>query len=72
MRLLLIKDDEMIGEPVASRLYIRAEVEDKLYGWGEEIASNAIEVHVHVLRRKIGSDQIATARGVGCRIKRCE
>ncbi|BCZ80192.1 hypothetical protein PTKU64_38670 [Paraburkholderia terrae] len=72
MRLLLVEDDEIIGEPVASRLYIRSEVEDKLYGWGEEISSNAIEVHIQGLRRKIGSDQIATVRGVGCRIKRCE
>ncbi|SDH30018.1 Transcriptional regulatory protein, C terminal [Paraburkholderia steynii] len=72
MRLLLVEDDEMIGGPVASRLYIRSEVEDKLYGWGEEISSNAIEVHIQGLRRKIGSDQIATVRGVGYRIKRCE
>ena len=72
MRLLLVEDDEIIGEPVASRLYIRSEVEDKLYGWGEEISSNAIEVHIQGLRRKIGSDQIATVRGVGYRIKRCE
>jgi two-component system response regulator QseB len=72
MRLLLVEDDEMIGEPVASRLYTRSELEDKLYGWGEEIASNAIEVHVHGLRRKIGSDQIATVRGVGYRLKQCE
>ncbi|MGT2474806.1 transcriptional regulator [Paraburkholderia steynii] len=72
MRLLLVKDDEMIGEPVASWLDTRSEVEDKLYGCGEEIASNAIEVHVQGLRRKIGSDQIATVHGVGYRIKRCE
>ena len=72
MRLLLVKDDEMIGEPVAGRLYLRSEFEHKLYGWSEEAASNAIEVHVQGLRRKIGSDQIATVRGVGYRIKRCE
>ena len=72
MRLLLVEDDEMIGEPAASGPYTRSELADKLYGWGEEIASNAIEVHVQGLRRKIGSDQIATVRGVGYRIKRCE
>jgi two-component system response regulator QseB len=72
MRLLLVEDDEVIGEPVASALYTRSELEDKLYGCGEEIASNAIEVHVQGLRRKIGSDKMATARGVGCRIKLCE
>jgi two-component system response regulator QseB len=72
MRLLLVEDDEMIGEPAASGPYTRSELADKLYGWGEEIASNAIEVHVHGLRRKIGADQIVTVRGVGYRFKQCE
>jgi two-component system response regulator QseB len=72
MRLLLVEDDEMIGEPVASGPRAHSGLEDKLYGWGEENASNAIEVHVHGLRRKIGSDQIATVRGVGYRLKQCE
>ncbi|MFP3693116.1 winged helix-turn-helix domain-containing protein, partial [Burkholderia sp. SIMBA_048] len=48
----------------------RSELEDKLYGWGEEVGSNTIEVHVHSLRRKIGADQIVTVRGVGYRLKR--
>ncbi len=43
----------------------RAQLEDRLYGWGEEIESNAIEVYVHALRRKLGSDAIRTLRGVG-------
>ncbi len=43
----------------------RAQLEDRLYGWGGEIESNAVEVYVHTLRRKLGSDVIRTLRGVG-------
>jgi two-component system OmpR family response regulator/two-component system response regulator QseB len=43
----------------------RAQLEDRLYGWGEEIESNAISVYVHQLRRKLGDDFIHTVRGVG-------
>ena len=43
----------------------RAQLEERLYGWGEEIASNCIEVHVHNLRRKLGERAIRTVRGVG-------
>jgi two-component system response regulator QseB len=43
----------------------RAQLEDRLYGWDEQIGSNAIEVYVHGLRRKLGSDVIRTLRGVG-------
>ncbi len=43
----------------------RAQLEDRLYGWGGEIESNAVEVYVHALRRKLGADAIRTVRGVG-------
>jgi DNA-binding response OmpR family regulator len=43
----------------------RAQLEERLYGWGEEIESNAVEVYVHGLRRKLGADAIRTVRGVG-------
>jgi two-component system response regulator QseB len=43
----------------------RAQLEERLYGWGEEVASNAVEVHVHNLRRKLGAELIRTERGVG-------
>ena len=43
----------------------RAQLEDRLYGWSDPIESNAIEVYIHGLRRKLGSDAIRTLRGVG-------
>ena len=43
----------------------RAQLEEKLYGWGDEIESNAVEVYVHGLRRKLGSHFIRNIRGVG-------
>ncbi|HEU0197390.1 MAG TPA: response regulator [Nevskiaceae bacterium] len=44
------------------------QLRDKLYGWGEETESNTIEVYVHGLRRKLGSQYIVTVRGVGYRL----
>jgi len=46
-------------------LLSRAQLEDRLYGWGEEIESNAVSVYIHQLRRKLGADFIRTMRGVG-------
>jgi DNA-binding response OmpR family regulator len=43
----------------------RAQIEDRLYGWGEEIESNAVSVYMHQLRRKLGDDVLHTVRGVG-------
>jgi DNA-binding response OmpR family regulator len=43
----------------------RAMIEDRLYGWGEEIESNAVSVYVHQLRKKLGADFIRSMRGVG-------
>jgi DNA-binding response OmpR family regulator len=43
----------------------RAQLEERLYGWQGEIESNAVEVHIHALRRKLGADLIRTLRGVG-------
>ncbi|HJS91024.1 MAG TPA: response regulator transcription factor [Steroidobacteraceae bacterium] len=47
----------------------RARLEERLYGWSEEIESNAIEVHIHGLRRKLGADYILNVRGVGYRVR---
>ncbi len=46
----------------------REKLEDSVYGWDDEIGSNAIEVHLHNLRRKLGSETIKNVRGVGYRI----
>jgi two-component system response regulator QseB len=43
----------------------RAQLEEKLYGWNEEVESNAVEVHIHALRKKLGADAIRNVRGVG-------
>ncbi|MBK8386730.1 MAG: response regulator transcription factor [Candidatus Accumulibacter sp.] len=43
----------------------RARLEERLYGWGEEVESNAIEVYIHSLRRKLGAECIRNIRGVG-------
>lgn len=49
----------------AGRVLSREQLEQHLYSWGQEVESNAIEVHVHHLRRKLGSGAIQTVRGVG-------
>lgn len=49
----------------AGRVLSREQLEQQLYAWGQEVESNAIEVHIHHLRRKLGSGAIRTVRGVG-------
>ena len=49
----------------AGRVRTRSQLEDSLYGWGEEIGSNTVEVYIHNLRRKLYADLIRTVRGVG-------
>jgi len=46
----------------------RAALEEKLYGWNEEIGSNTVEVHIHSLRRKLGAEFIKNVRGVGYKV----
>ena len=43
----------------------RSELEDRIYGWGEEVESNAVEYLIHALRRKLGGEVIKNVRGVG-------
>ncbi len=52
----------------AGRVVSRERLEDSLYGWDQEISSNALEVHIHHLRKKLGSDWIQTVRGAGYRL----
>ncbi len=47
------------------RVLTRSQLEQSLYGWRDEPESNALEVHIHHLRKKLGSDLIRTLRGVG-------
>ena len=49
----------------AGRVLSREQLEQHLYSWGQEVDSNAVEVHIHHLRRKLGSGMIQTVRGVG-------
>ena len=77
----MTREARLRGEPVAlsgrefallealltrpGAILTRAQLEEKLYGWNEEVESNAIEVHIHALRRKLGADAIRNVRGVG-------
>jgi len=54
----------------AGRVQTRDRLEAKLYSWDDEIASNALEVHVHNLRKKLGAEFIKTVRGVGYIVKK--
>ena len=48
----------------------RTQLEERLYGWDAEVASNAVEVHIHALRRKLGAEWIKNVRGVGYMVPR--
>jgi DNA-binding response OmpR family regulator len=54
----------------AGRVLSREQIEQHLYSWGQEVESNAVEVHVHNLRRKLGPSLIQTVRGVGYTLRR--
>lgn len=48
----------------------REQLEEKLYGWGEEVQSNTVEVYIHALRKKLGQDFVKNVRGVGYRVSK--
>ncbi len=62
---LLQKLLENIGRVIA-----REYLTQTLYGWGEDVDSNALEVHIHNLRKKLGTDYIRTIRGVGYMVEK--
>lgn len=47
----------------------KSDIEERLYGWQEEVESNTVEVHIHNLRNKVGRDAIETVRGLGYRMR---
>ncbi len=66
--LILAKKEYMVLKSLmenAGRIQSRQQIESRLYEWGEEIASNAVEVHIHNLRKKLPEKFIQTVRGVG-------
>jgi len=60
----------MLSNP--GKVYSRSHLEQSLYSWDEDIESNALEVHIHNLRKKLGSSYIKTVRGVGYMMPRME
>jgi DNA-binding response OmpR family regulator len=56
----------------AGRVLTRAQLEQSIYGWGDGADSNTIEVFIHHLRKKLGSDFIQTLRGIGYTVRRSE
>jgi two-component system OmpR family response regulator/two-component system response regulator QseB len=56
----------------AGRVMSREQLEQQLYSWGYEVDSNAIEVHIHHLRRKLHPDLIQTVRGIGYTVLRAQ
>jgi two-component system OmpR family response regulator len=58
----------VVLEPMLQRpgvVFSRVQLDEKLYGWKDEVSSNAVEVYVHGLRKKLGADFIKTVRGLG-------
>lgn len=60
--------DALIARPGA--LLSKQQLEEKLYGWSAEVESNAVEVYVHGLRKKLGPQFIVTVRGVGYKVEK--
>jgi len=48
----------------------REQLENRIYGWGEEVTSNAVDVLIHGMRRKLDNDAIRNVRGLGWRVPR--
>lgn len=64
-----------ILEPLVLRpgsVLSREQLEDKLFGWGHEVASNAVEVYVYGIRKKLGQQVVQNIRGLGYKVPECE
>jgi hypothetical protein len=61
--------DYFCGPENVGRVQTYTALESKLYGWGEEVSSNTIQVHIHNLRKRLPPQFITTIRGVGYVIK---
>lgn len=62
-------------EPLLARpglVLSRKQLEDKLYSWRDEVSSNAVEVYIHGLRKKLGAELIQNVRGVGYMIPKAK
>ena len=55
--------EPLIARP--GRVLSRPQLEEKLYSWRDEISSNAVEVYIHGVRKKLGADLIQNVRGLG-------
>ena len=60
--------DAFLARP--GQLLSKAQLEEKLYGWGQEVESNTVEVYIHNLRKKLGQQFIKNIRGVGYTVPR--
>jgi len=67
-----VQRSRVLGPNRSGTVVSRAKLEDSVYGWGEEVGSNSIEVHLHHLRRKLSPELIRNVRGVGYRIARID
>ncbi len=68
---MLVEDDTLLGDALQAGLRdAGSALESQLYEWNEALDSNAIEVYVHRLRRKLAGDLIRTVRGVGYMLPR--
>ncbi|SNR93687.1 two component transcriptional regulator, winged helix family [Methylobacillus rhizosphaerae] len=54
------------------KVWSRTQLEERIYGWQEEVESNAVEFHIHQLRKKLGPETIVNIRGMGYRVKKAE
>ena len=66
MKITALRTIVVAAPPHRNWVFVKVETDQPcLYGWGEEVESNTVEVHVHNLRKKLGAETIRTIRGVG-------